>query len=134
MVINLEKSEVVIAKILSLLLEWGIQETQLEFQELELDDSFAPFFFPCAEWLEAEGIIRFSNLQRFQDSIASGRVARPVLTASGFATLGKSISVNGQTETLSEGVNKISASESSLWQVGDAIGGILGGLTKSMGS
>ncbi|SEP14319.1 hypothetical protein SAMN04490248_1292 [Salinihabitans flavidus] len=55
---DLQRSETVIAKILSLLMEWGIQETQLEFSELDLSDEYRPFFFSCVKWLEAEGVIR----------------------------------------------------------------------------
>ena len=131
---EMEKSELVIAKILSLLLEWGIQHSSLEFEELELDNEFATHFYPCLEWLESEGIIRVKAYNRTIDGFASGSVNQPVLSAYGMSILGQKTIANGDSEQLSEGIKKISSGERSLWQVGDAIGGILGGLTKSLGS
>ncbi|WP_375254715.1 hypothetical protein [Yoonia sp.] len=131
---DLQKSEIVIARILSLLVDWGIQETELRFSELELDDSFAPFFFPCVEWLQSEQIIRVSRLVKAIDGPGSGVVLRPVLTSEGFAILGKKITVDGEPEVLSNVIEKVGSSDRSLWQFGDAIGGILGGFTKSMGN
>jgi hypothetical protein len=131
---EMEKSELVIARILNLLLVWGIQHTSLKFDELELEQEYATFFYPCLEWLESEGLIRVKAYNRTIGGHAGGSANQPVLTSYGMTVLGQKIIANGDTEQLSEGVKKVSSGESSLWQVGDAIGGILGRLTKSLGS
>lgn len=131
---DMQKSEFVIARILDLLLDWGIQHSNLEFAKLKLDDEYATFFYPCLEWLESEGLIRVKAYNRTMGGPAGGSVNRPVLTSFGMSVLGKSINTGDDSEQLSDGVKKISSGGRSLWQVGDAIGGILGGLTKSLGS
>lgn len=124
----------VIARILNLLLEWGIQHSTLEFKELQLEDEFATFFYPCLEWLESEGLIRVRAYDRTFGGAAGGSVNQPILTSYGMTVLGQKKIVGDSSEQLSDGVKKVSSGETSLWQFGDAIGGILGGLTKSMGS
>ncbi len=131
---DMEKSELMIATILNLLMDWGIQECQLKFQELELDKEFAPFFFPCVDWLISEGIIRTGKIHRFTDGQANGVVVRPVITAVGMSVLGKSISLGGSEELLGNVVKNVSESGANYTGIGDFFGGMLGGFTKSLGS
>ena len=131
---NLQRSELVIAKILTLLLEWGITSCQLEFEELELDQDFCNCFYPCIEWLADEGVIRYSDIQRTLGSRCSGSVTNPVLTSFGFKVLGKDIELNGEKTTIAAAVQEVKSGNRDYSVVGDLLGGILGGFTKSIGS
>ncbi|WP_291735190.1 hypothetical protein [Leisingera sp. F5] len=131
---DLPKSELVIAKILELLMDWGIQETQLEFTELGLSEDYASHFFPCVEWLRDEGIIRTGKISKYLDGNAAGIVSSPVLTSYGLAALGHKVKVGEIEEQLSQAVKDVSSGGKSYSQIGDLVGGILGGFTKSIGS
>ena len=130
----MEKSELVIAKILELLMDWGIQDSKLEFNELELDDSFACFFFPCIEWLSDEGVIRAGEIQKYLNGPGQGTVMRPALTSYGISLLGNSIRVGDTEVKLSDAVKAVSSERKSFSGVGDFMGGLLGGFTKSISS
>jgi len=132
---EIEKSEVVIAKILTLLMEWGIQECDLRFEELELDPKeYGSFFFSCVHWLENEGLIRTSRIDCFMDAAHAGVVNRPVLTSYGFYILGTKVKIGDHEATLSETVKEVSSSAGNYSNIGDFFGGLLGGFTKSVGS
>ncbi|TLP69184.1 hypothetical protein FEE96_02555 [Parasedimentitalea maritima] len=131
---DLLKSELVIAKILELLMDWGIQETQLEFKELGLSEEYAPHFFPCVEWLKDEGVIRTGKVFKYLEGGGSGIVSGPVLTSYGLAALGHKITVGENEEKLSEAVKEVSSGTKSYSNIGDLVGGILGGFTKSISS
>ncbi|MCE8509263.1 hypothetical protein KBY28_12495 [Ruegeria pomeroyi] len=131
---DIQKSELVISRILSLLMEWGIQECELRFSELQLDEEFAPFFFPCVEWLIDEGVIRASGIDKFLEGNAAGIVRRPVLTSFGMKILGRSVELEEGSISLSKAVREVSEQGRSFSQIGDFFGGLLGGFTKSMGS
>jgi hypothetical protein len=134
---NLEKSEVVIAKILALLMEWGIQECTLNFEELDLDpDEFGSFFFPCVQWLVDEGVIRIRSSERYLSPICGGIISAPAITSRGLNLLGQKLNLGeGPTsETLSDRVQTVSNQGPNYSGIGDFFGGILGGFTKSMGS
>lgn len=128
---NLEKSELVIAKILGLLMEWGLSESSMEFPELGLDNEFFPFFATSLEWLQAEGIIRTRNIQTHSDGVY---VSGPTLTAFGFQLMGKSINVGETTTTVGEAVKNTSKDTSFYTGLGDLGGGFVGGLLKSLGN
>lgn len=127
---DLEKSELVIAKILALLLDWGIQKQQLEFHELELDEGCLNHFVSCIDWLEAEGVIRTDKVVRTQKP-SETLIINPVLTAYGFRILGKNFASGDQTDLASH-AKKISEGKTSMSSVGDFIGSLLGGYTKSV--
>ena len=129
---NMEKSERVVAAILSQLMVWGIQDCELVFEELQLPKEYEPFFFQCLRWLEAEGIIRTSNITQFSDR--SCKAINPVLTSFGIKALNQSIKlVEGETK-LADAVNQVSGGQKPYSNLGDFIGGLLGGFTKSIGS
>lgn len=129
---DIQKSEVVISKILSLLMMWGVQEFELRFEEMELDDEYAVFFFPCINWLEAEGVIRVDDVRRTLGGAASGSVLRPVLTSYGMRVLGTKIKVGeGEIQALSEAVGNVQAGNAQYANVGNFTGGLLASFMKS---
>ena len=130
---DIQKSEVVIAKILNILVKWGIQECDLRFEELELEEEYAPFFFSCVDWLESEGVIRTKNIHRFLESVSAGVVDRPVLTSYGMNVLGRSISLGGSETKLSDAVEKVSSGTSNYASAGNFTGGLLAGFFQSFG-
>lgn len=129
---NIEKSEVVIARILSKLMEFGLQSADLKFQELDLDESFEPFFSTCIDWLESEGLIRMHEHIKLMNrtSIADG----VVLTSYGFSVMGQKMGGTQEDIVVGDAVKQVSESQSGYSGVGDFIGGLLGGFTKSISS
>ena len=129
---NLAKSELVIAKILGLLLEWGLSDSEMNFEELGLDDEFRPFFTTCLEWLEAEGIIRTAQIHKFLDGTAL--VIRPTITAHGLMLMGKHLRVGGEETTIGAAVKETAKETTFYTGLGDLGGGFVGGLLKSLGN
>ena len=106
---NLEKSEVVIATILKLLLDKGLQGSMLSFKSLDLPGEYEPFFKTCFLWLVFEGLVRSSN--NIESINSAFHAYDPVLTAKGFSTLGHDIFINGNKEALATAVESISRSK-----------------------
>jgi hypothetical protein len=129
---NQEKSELVIARILSYLVDRGIREVTLDFEKLELEPSFEDFFAPCLRWLQDEGLIRWAGVK--MDSPVPMRFGGHVLTARGYFILGHALTVDGRDLTAAEVIKARSAGSTSQTGLGDFLGGVLGGFTKSMGS
>ncbi|RCW80807.1 hypothetical protein [Paracoccus lutimaris] len=128
---NLQKSEAVIARILAYLAENGLQRSQLESETLALEDELSPFFTTCYEWLESEGIVRSSNISK----TLSGHIyiTNPVITAKGFQLLSQGVNLGGEEKSLGTAVKEVSSGRS-YSSIGDFVGGILGGFTKSISS
>lgn len=133
---DLQKSEVVIAKILNQLAEWGLQNCQLKFDELELDNTYRPFFFVCSEWLVDEGIIRCKDIYKYsgENGGEDGYLNIPVITSYGFALLRQEFFGTEGNGNLSEAIKNVADGKKPYSQIGDFVGGILGGFTKSIGS
>ena len=129
---NLEKSEVVIARILKLLMDRGLQDSMMTFGSLELSDDYEPFFKTSFVWLMHEGFIRATSNSEFVNSAFHGY--GPVLTAKGFAMLGNKLELNGEQITIASAVEETSKSGVSASGLGDFFGGLLGGFTKSISS
>ena len=130
---NIERSEVVIARIIELLAEWGIQDSELAFSELRLDEEFEPFFSSSLIWLADEGVIRYRKLYEMgqgEDSFAT----YPVLTSRGFALMNNKITLGDEELPIKDAVSQVSKSGGNHASLGDFFGGLLGGFTKSMGS
>ena len=128
---NLRKSEVVVAKVLSLLLEAGLKRTTVNFQSLNLDPSFEEFFDTSVNWLINEGIIRAN----FPPVLAgTGTLMSPVISAYGFSLLGQNIFGSGEKKSNREVISQIASAPTSYAGIGDFIGGLLGGFTKSVNS
>jgi hypothetical protein len=131
---NVEKSQLVMAKILEKSMEIGIQEWALSFNDLDLSDDFAPFFYPCLEWLERENLIRVKAYHRTMGGLANGSVQNVHLTSIGQAALRQEVKIDGTSEMVSETVRKISKEPASYSRFGDFLGSVLGGFTKSISS
>lgn len=127
-----EKCELVVARVLSLLLDRGIREAAVKFDDLDLDDSFRAFHDPCVRWLCDEEIIRWAGV-KLETPIPT-RIGGYVLTAKGYKVLGHSISINGRSVSNAELVKEKSKGSTNYAGIGDFLGGLAGGFTKSLGS
>ena len=130
----MDKTHLVLAKVLDQALKHGVSHWSLDFKSLELDHSFENYFFPCIEWLEAEGLIRVKSYSRTLGGFATGTADNINLTAKGMAILGHSIEIEGKSVTISDTVQRVSACKVDYNRIGDAIGGLVGGFTKCIGS
>ena len=130
---NTHKSELIVARILSVISDNGLQDFSLGFEDFKLDDGFEPFFDTCVKWLADEGIIRFSELIPDCDD-GPWTVSNPVLTSYGYSLLNKPLLGGKDGETVGTAVKTASEKGTSYAGIGDFIGGLLGGFTKSMGS
>jgi len=113
-------------------MQHGVSHWDLEFSDLELDDSYASFFFPCVHWLEREGLIHVGQYTRTLGGIATGYVGNIAITSRGMVVLGKTVEINGKQEQLSTAVRRVSEGSVDYHRIGDAIGGAIGGLLKSL--
>lgn len=129
----LERTNLVLAKILEKAMENGVGHWSLQFDDLELDQEFATHFYPCVKWLEAEGLIRVGEYARTLGGIANGSVENISLTSLGRTVLGTEIEVGGRKEPLSKAVTDVSEGRVDYHRIGDAIGGLIGGVIKSVG-
>ncbi|WP_074948007.1 hypothetical protein [Paracoccus halophilus] len=129
---NLQKSEAVIARILTHLAENGLKTSDLGATEIGLDDELQSFFEYCARWLSSEGIIRVGTVV---SGTEPGEVyfLDSVITAYGFQLLSQGVSLGGKEKSLGAAVKEVSSGKS-YSSLGDLIGGILGGFTKSISS
>ncbi len=131
---HMEKSNLVLAKALEKAMENGVRHWSLEFNDLELNADFATYFYPCIKWLEAEGLIRVGRYERTLGGLANGSVEDIALTSLGMAVLGTEVEVGGRKEALSETVSEVSRGKVDYHRISDAIGGLIGGVIKSLGS
>lgn len=129
---NLQKSELVISKILEHLLQTGIQDgVALPFQELGFEEDIEPFFVGCCRWLLDEGIVRCTN----EHQVTQGApMVNPVITAKGFALLGQPFVQGDDGSRVGDAVKEVASGNRNYAGFGDFFGGLLGGFTKSMGS
>ena len=129
----LERSNLVLAKTLEKAMEHGVSHWSLEFDDLGLDQEYATHFYPCIKWLEAEGLIRVEEYARTMGGLANGSVENISLTSLGMAVLGTEIEIGGKKEPLSKAVTDVSEGRVDHHRIGDAIGGLIGGVIKSAG-
>ncbi len=132
MATNIQKSEVVIARILKHLMDNGLQQSMMSFNTLELDNEYEAFFKTSFMWLIHEGMVRSST--NIESITSVFHAYDPVLSGQGFAALGRNLEANGGSITMATAVKETSSSKQSYSGLGDFFGGILGGFTKSMGS
>ena len=130
---NLQKSETVISKILEFLLEQGLQAgSRLAFEDLDLPDDYGPTFNGCCVWLLEEGIIRCSNSSQAIGSDVT--MFSPMITSRGFALLDQPFVIEGEKMRVGQAVKEVADGQKNYAGIGDFVGGLLGGFTKSMGS
>ena len=130
----LERTNLLLAKILEKAMENGVSHWSSQFDDLELDQEFATHFYPCVKWLEAEGLIRVGEYARTMGGIANGSVENITLTSLGMTVLGTEIEVGGRKKPLSKAVTDVSEGRVDYHRIGDAIGGLIGGVIKSVGA
>ena len=130
----MERTNRVLAKILEKAMDHGVSHWSLQFSDLELDEEYATHFYPCVKWLKAEGLIRVGEYARTMGGIADGLVQNISLTSLGMTVLGTEIEVGGKKEPLSKAVTDVSEGRVDYHRIGDAIGGLIGGVIKSVGS
>ena len=119
----LKRTNLMLAKILELAMANGVSHWSLSFDDLSLGDEFQSHFFPCVEWLEAEGLIRVGNYSRALGGLAKGSVQNISLSARGMAVLGQNVEINGASESISSAIRKVSAGKVDYHAIGDAIRG-----------
>ena len=110
---NLEKSEVVIAKILKLLMDQGLKDSMMSFRSLNLEEEYEPFFKTCFLWLIAEGLVRSSTNSESITSIF--HAYGPVLTAKGFSVLGVGVAPHPGPPHVGEGEDRVCGSIGEPW-------------------
>lgn len=129
---HLSASERVVGRILAKLAESGLRRVDLGYETVGLDEALKPYFEDSIRWLREEGIIRYvSEL----GGTEPGEIyyLDAVLTAKGFELLSQGVSLGGEVRTLGTAVRDVSEGRS-YSSLGDFFGGLLGGLTKSLGS
>lgn len=130
---NLQRSELVISKILECLLDLGLQQgTQLRFEDLELPEEYAPIYNGCCAWLIEEGVIRCANTSQAMGGNLG--MISPMVTSRGFALLDQPFAVSEDRIRVGQAVKEIAGGQKNYAGFGDFVGGLLGGFTKSMGS
>ena len=127
-VYNSDGSQRMIAAIVNDLAKRGVRRGPLDLPHLQLDDRDLDIelFVDSILWLEGEGIIRTTDKHRFGlDGTAYGFV----LTAYGYRLLEQNF--QGEMK-LGQAVKEIAENNKSFSGIGDFVGGLLGGFTKSI--
>jgi hypothetical protein len=130
---NLEISEIVVAKIISQLLENGLEPKTLRESDFGIDKEHLGFVYTSIKWLESEAIIYVEEIHRGTEANVVILV-NPALTSKGFNILGQNFLGRPGTETIATAVQTVARENRSYAGIGDFVGGILGGFTKSIGS
>jgi hypothetical protein len=129
---DVQRSEAMVAIILHFLMTRGIQSGGVGIRELNTSEELKAFFPACMSWLKAEGLIRFSRVKQYS---GLGFVFfDPCLTSRGFALMDARFDYGNRKLTIGQAVEEVSEGGNSFSKLGDFVGGILGGLTKSLGS
>ncbi len=129
---NLQKSEAVIARILTHLAETGLKKSDLDVDRLGLDGELQPLFEDCTTWLADERIIRIGQTVAGTEPDEIGFL-NCTITAYGFRLLAQGITLDGQKTSMGAAVKEVSSGRS-YSSLGDFFGGLLAGFTKSISS
>lgn len=128
-----EKTEIIVAKILSRLAENGTSKCTVDVPYIDPENTLEidkKAFLDALDWLESEGLIRCGRGWL-------GLVGRDdcVLTSYGFAVLGQPFGKGKEPATVEEEAARIDRSNGlDGGKVGDFLGGLIGGFTKSISS
>lgn len=134
---DVEISELLIAAIISKLVLQGIRRQTLSITDLSLELSEAvdeTLFNDAVEWLETEGIIRFTQRVPDTESASLTHFLGTCLTAYGFALVQQKSSASDGGKTLGQSIESTNADSVSYSKIGDFVGSVLGGFTKSVSS
>ncbi len=127
-----EQSALMIAKLVALLAGNGVQTTVLSTMEFigapEKANDHQPLI-DTIKWLEAEGVIRKST--GYSGDVMGDTIFELVLTSRGFWLLDQKLTDD---LTLGAAIGKVNGNRNALGGLGDLVGGVLGGFTKSMSS
>jgi hypothetical protein len=116
---------------IKILAERGFQRGSLGFNDLNLAEDYRPFNDNSVQFLVSEGLVAVDNIVK---PLAGGfTMMNPLLTSKGLAYLSEPVILRGERKSPLEGIDEVASGNRSFWQVGDLIGGVLGGPTKSMG-
>ncbi|MBN8185359.1 hypothetical protein JF540_01525 [Salipiger thiooxidans] len=131
---HLADSETMIASLVAYLAEQGVRRSEFTVLDLglEADRENVSLFIDALKWLASEGIVRSQDTHEFY-SVSEGDTAASgfTLTSYGFALLQQPFL--GEL-TLGGAIKKAQGSGSGYSGIGDLVGGILGGFTKSLSS
>ena len=130
----MQRTNLVLAKVLNLARENGVSHWRLRFSDLELGEEFESHFYPCVEWLEREGLISVGSYARTMPGLAGGQISNIALTSRGMLVLGHQIEIGGAREEFANTIEKVSKGRAEYNRIGDTIGGIIGGIYKSLSS
>lgn len=126
-----EESTLLIARLVEMLAANGVTETEIsshEFVENPENDEQVQMFVDAVKWLEAEGVVRSSG--GYSGTVAGEIVFGLVLTSLGFRLLDQKIAKD---LTLGAAIARVNQEPRNLGPIGDFLGSILGGFTKSLG-
>ncbi|MDK3075111.1 hypothetical protein QO034_18645 [Sedimentitalea sp. JM2-8] len=129
---EIAQSEHMVSSIVSKLAARGVRRTELTLSELgyENNEENTDLFIDAVKWLESEGIIRSGEKYDFyanskNETVASGFT----VTSFGFALLQQPFDGN---LTLGAAIEKVRSDGSGYSKIGDLVGGLLGGFTKTI--
>lgn len=130
----LAESEEMVAKILNYLAQRGVRLTDVSVLELGYpkDNKLEVLFANAINWLINEGVVRQRALHEIQGGTQHESVARNcVLTSKGFALLSKPFKGS---LTLGAAVRETAEGGPGYSNIGELLGGLLGGFTKTISS
>lgn len=123
------ESTTMVARLVDLLAENGLAKTEVasrDFLPTNADQEQIQLFADIVKWLQDEGVVRDDG--SYSDG-HGGVVFDLVLTSRGFWLLEQKFSGD---LTLGSAISKVARNEPMTGGIGDFVGGILGGFTKSI--
>ncbi|MGV8988631.1 MAG: hypothetical protein ACOH2H_20400 [Cypionkella sp.] len=124
-----DESAIMVAKLVNQLSENGLAKTEVasrDFLPEGADQKQIQLFADTVKWLQDEGVVR--DHDSYADGLG-GIVFDLVLTSRGFWLLDQKFSGD---LTLGSAISKVAKNEPMTAGLGDFVGGILGGFTKSI--
>jgi hypothetical protein len=124
------ESEILVASILNLLMKSGLKRIDISAEDvtrIESPDGGSEFFDDVMLWLRNEDLLRYS--QETDESFLGCQ-----LTAYGFSVMGQEFYKSKSGETVAKTAERIAGDGGNYGKVGDFIGSLVGGFTKSISS
>lgn len=129
---KLEESKAIVAKIIAILEANGVVPSVLHVSNFgnEHDEDRSILFSSAISWLISEGVIRLKG-DPIPDDTDDTWHYEVVLTSFGFNALARNMA---GTLTLRDQLAEAKSGQRSWSSIGDLIGGVLGGFTKTIGN